>query len=136
MAHNFKDLKIWQEAMKVVKSTYLLTAQLPLDERFGLISQINRSAVSIPSNIAEGSGRTTDKDFLNFINISLSSSFELETQLILANDLFQLDVKDLIIKINELQRMIVGFKKSISSKLNNNKNEQDVKFSNAALSSI
>ncbi len=136
MAHNFKDLKIWQEAMKVVKTTYLLTAQLPLDEKFGLISQINRSAVSIPSNIAEGSGRTTDKDFLNFINISLSSSFELETQLILANDLFQLDVQDLIIKINELQRMIVGFKKSISFKLNNNKNEQDVKFSDAALSSI
>ena len=136
MGHNFKDLKIWQEAMKVVKSTYLLTAQLPLDERFGLISQINRSAVSIPSNIAEGSGRTTDKDFLNFINIGLSSSFELETQLILANDLFQLDVQDLIGKINELQRMIVGFKKSISFKLNNNKNEQDVKFSNAALSSI
>jgi four helix bundle protein len=136
MGHNFKDLKIWQEAMKVVKSTYLLTAQLPLDERFGLISQINRSAVSIPSNIAEGSGRTTDKDFLNFINIGLSSSFELETQLILANDLFQLDVQDLIGKINELQRMIVGFKKSISFKLNNNKNEQDVKFSTAALSSI
>ena len=136
MGHNFKDLKIWQEAMKVVKSTYLLAAQLPLDERFGLISQINRSAVSIPSNIAEGSGRTTDKDFLNFINISLSSSFELETQLILANDWFQLDVQDLIGKINELQRMIVGFKKSISFKLNNNKNEQDVKFSNAALSSI
>jgi four helix bundle protein len=134
MAHNFKDLKIWQEAMKVVKSTYLLTAQLPLDERFGLISQINRCAISIPSNIAEGSGRTTDKDFLNFINISLSSSYELETQLILANDLFQLEVQDLLNKINELQRMIVGFKKSISLKLNNNK--QDIKFSKAALSSI
>jgi len=134
MAHNFKDLKIWQEAMKVVKSTYLLTAQLPLDERFGLTSQINRCAISIPSNIAEGSGRTTDKDFLNFINISLSSSYELETQLILANDLFQLEVQDLLNKINELQRMIVGFKKSISLKLNNNK--QDIKFSKAALSSI
>ncbi len=134
MAHNFKDLKIWQEAMKVVKSTYLLTAQLPLDERFGLISQINRCAISIPSNIAEGSGRTTDKDFLNFINISLSSSYELETQLILANDLFQLEVQDLLNKINELQRMIVGFKKSISLKIN--KNKQDIKFSKAALSSI
>ena len=102
MGHNFKDLKIWQEAMKVVKSTYLLSAQLPSDERFGLISQINRCAVSIPSNIAEGSGRTTDKDFLNFINFSLSSSFELETQLILVNDLFNLDVEELIIKIFEL----------------------------------
>jgi four helix bundle protein len=133
MAHNFKDLKIWQEAMKVVKSTYLLSAQLPSDERFGLISQINRCAVSIPSNIAEGSGRTTDKDFLNFINFSLSSSFELETQLILANDLFNLDVEELIIKINELQRMIVGFKKSISLKLDQNNNLQDIKNSKASL---
>ncbi len=133
MAHNFKDLKIWQEAMKVVKSTYLLNAQLPSDERFGLISQINRCAVSIPSNIAEGSGRTTDKDFLNFINFSLSSSFELETQLILANDLFNLDVEELIIKINELQRMIVGFKKSISLKLDQNNNLQDIKNSKASL---
>jgi len=133
MAHNFKDLKIWQEAMKVVKSTYLLSAQLPSDERFGLISQINRCAFSIPSNISEGSGRTTDKDFLNFINFSLSSSFELETQLILANDLFNLDVEELIIKINELQRMIVGFKKSISLKLDQNNNLQDIKNSKASL---
>jgi four helix bundle protein len=133
MAHNFKDLKIWQEAMKVVKSTYLLSAQLPSDERFGLISQINICAVSIPSNIAEGSGRTTDKDFLNFINFSLSSSFELETQLILVNDLFNLDVEELIIKINELQRMIVGFKKSISIKLDQNNNLQDIKNSKASL---
>ena len=133
MGHNFKDLKIWQEAMKVVKSTYLLSAQLPSDERFGLISQINRCAVSIPSNIAEGSGRTTDKDFLNFINFSLSSSFELETQLILVNDLFNLDVEELIIKINELQRMIVGFKKSISIKLDQDNNLQDIKNSKASL---
>ena len=133
MGHNFKDLKIWQEAMKVVKSTYLLSAQLPSDERFGLMSQINRCAVSIPSNIAEGSGRTTDKDFLNFINFSLSSSFELETQLILVNDLFNLDVEELIIKINELQRMIVGFKKSISIKLDQINNLQDIKNSKASL---
>ena len=113
MAHNFKNIKIWQEAMKVVKSTYLLTSQMPNDERFGLISQINRCAVSIPSNIAEDSGRTTEKDFNNFLNISLSSSFELETQLILANDLFDLDVENLITNVNELQRMIVVFKKSI-----------------------
>ena len=124
MAHNFKELKIWQEAMKVVKSTYLLTAQLPSDEKFGLISQINRSAVSIPSNIAEGSGRTTEKDFLNFLNISLSSSFELETQLILANDLFDLEIENIILKSNELQRMIVGFKKTISKKLEFNKNNK------------
>lgn len=128
MAHNFKEMKIWQEAMKVVKSTYFLTAQLPSDEKFGLISQINRCAVSIPSNIAEGSGRSTEKDFLNFLNISLSSSFELETQLILANEIFNLDVEDLSLKVNELQRMIVGFKKSINNKLEQEKNiKQDKK---------
>jgi len=128
MAHNFKEMKIWQEAMKVVKSTYLLTAQLPSDEKFGLISQINRCAVSIPSNIAEGSGRSTEKDFLNFLNISLSSSFELETQLILVNDIFNIDVEDLSLKVNELQRMIVGFKKSIKNKLEQDKNiKQDKK---------
>ncbi len=128
MAHNFKEMKIWQEAMKVVKSTYFLTAQLSSDEKFGLISQINRCAVSIPSNIAEGSGRSTEKDFLNFLNISLSSSFELETQLILANEIFNLDVEDLSLKVNELQRMIVGFKKSINNKLEQEKNiKQDKK---------
>ena len=128
MAHNFKEMKIWQEAMKVVKSTYFLTAQLPSDEKFGLISQINRCAVSIPSNIAEGFGRSTEKDFLNFLNISLSSSFELETQLILANEIFNLDVEDLSLKVNELQRMIVGLKKSINNKLEQEKNiKQDKK---------
>lgn len=137
MAHNFKEMKIWKEAMKVVKSTYFLTAQLPSEEKFGLISQINRCAVSIPSNIAEGSGRSTEKDFLNFLNISLSSSFELETQLILVNDIFNLDVEDLSLKVNELQRMIVGFKKSINNKLEQEKNiKQDKKTMETRMSSI
>ena len=111
--HNFRDLKIWQEAMQIVKSVYVLTSQLPKDEKFGLISQINRSSVSIPSNIAEGSGRTSNKEFMHFLNISLSSSFELETQLILSNELFNIEIKNTLKKINELQKMIVGFKKTL-----------------------
>ena len=67
MRHNFRELKIWKEAMNIVKSVYLLTSQLPSDERFGLVSQINRCSVSIPSNIAEGSGRTSNKEFLHFL---------------------------------------------------------------------
>jgi four helix bundle protein len=114
--HNFRELKIWQESMKIVKSVYSLTSNLPSDERFGLVSQINRCSISIPSNIAEGSGRTSNKEFIHFLNISISSSFELETQLILANDLFNTDSEEIIEKINELQKMIVGFKKSLDVK--------------------
>lgn len=114
--HNFRELKIWQESMKIVKSVYSLTSNLPSDERFGLVSQINRCSISIPSNIAEGSGRTSNKEFIHFLNISISSSFELETQLILANDLFNTDSEEIIEKINELQKMIVGFKKSLDIK--------------------
>ena len=127
MRHNFRELKIWKEAMNIVKSVYLLTSQLPADERFGLVSQINRCAISIPSNIAEGSGRTSNKEFLHFLNISLSSSFELETQLILSNDLFNLQTEDLILKIHELQKMTVGFKKIIANKNSiTNKNESSL----------
>lgn len=114
--HNFRELKIWQESMKIVKSVYSLTSNLPSDERYGLVSQINRCSISIPSNIAEGSGRTSNKEFIHFLNISISSSFELETQLILANDLFNTDSEEIIEKINELQKMIVGFKKSLDVK--------------------
>ena len=114
--HNFRELKIWHESMKIVKSVYSLTSNLPSDERFGLVSQINRCSISIPSNIAEGSGRTSNKEFIHFLNISISSSFELETQLILANDLFNTDSEEIIEKINELQKMIVGFKKSLDVK--------------------
>lgn len=124
MRHNFRELKIWKEAMNIVKSVYILTSKLPADERFGLVSQINRCAVSIPSNIAEGSGRTSNKEFLHFLNISLSSSFELETQLILSNDLFNLQTEDLILKIHELQKMTVGFKKIIANTISiKDKNE-------------
>lgn len=111
--HNFRELNIWKNGMKVVKSTYQVSEGLPKDERFGLVSQIQRCSVSIPSNIAEGSGRGTVKDFTKFLNISLSSSYELETQLILVNDLYNLDIEVLIKEINELQRMIIGFKRSL-----------------------
>jgi four helix bundle protein len=101
--------------MEIVEMAYRITSQFPTEERFSLVNQINRSAVSIPSNIAEGSGRTTNKDFLNFLNIALSSSFELETQMILANRLFHVEIDEFLNKLNELQKMIVGFKKTLNS---------------------
>ena len=75
MKHNFRELKIWKDSIEIVKSIYLLTSELPDDEKFGLKSQLQRCAVSIPSNIAEGSGRSTNKDFRNFLIIGLSSSY-------------------------------------------------------------
>ncbi len=82
--HNFKELQVWQKAMDLVVFAYELTGYFPKEEKYRLISQIQRCAVSIPSNIAEGSGRVFGKEFQHFISIAMGSSFELETQVILA----------------------------------------------------
>ena len=90
MAHtvkSYRDLSAWQKARLLVKEVYLLTAAFPVGERFGLVSQMNRAAVSIPSNIAEGYGRATTQDYLHFLRIARGSAYELETQLVLAQDL-------------------------------------------------
>lgn len=102
--------------MIIAQDAYVLTSKLPIEERFSFVSQINRSAISIPSNIAEGAGRTSDKEFSNFLSISLGSSYELETQLILAKNLFDVDGTEIIEKLQELQKMIVGLKNSLGSK--------------------
>lgn len=83
--NNYKTLKIWQKAVDLAVKVYKSTENFPKEEKFGLISQIRRSVVSIPSNIAEGSGRNSDKEFKNFLGYSHGSTFELETQLIIAN---------------------------------------------------
>ena len=84
---SFRDLVAWQKARVLVKNVYLLTADFPVGERFGLVSQMDRAAVSIPSNIAEGYGRATTQDYLHFLRIARGSAYELETQLVLAEDL-------------------------------------------------
>lgn len=116
MKHNFKELLVWKKSIELVKSIYQLTSILPSDERFGLISQMNRSSVSIPSNIAEGSGRSSEKEFVHFLNISISSSYELETQLIITNELFQVDIECVIGQISEVQKMILGLKRNLENK--------------------
>jgi four helix bundle protein len=115
--HNFKELKIWQKSRNLAKEVYTLTKNYPEEERFGLLSQIRRAAVSIPSNIAEGSGRNSIRDFRRFLNIALSSAFELETQIILSFDLNYVAEKDYMEfseKIQEIQKMIYGFRKTLS----------------------
>lgn len=81
---NFKELKIWQQGFEIAVESYKLTSSFPSSEKLSLSSQITRADVSIPSNIAEGSSRSSEKDYGRFIEISLGSSFELETQLLIA----------------------------------------------------
>ena len=85
MKHRYKNLKIWELGMKIASEVFELSRTFPKDEKFGLTSQISRCSVSIPSNVAEGSSRT-DKSFSHFLDIALGSSFELETQLIIATN--------------------------------------------------
>ena len=114
--HNFKNLKIWQKSRTLVKEVYLLTRDFPSEEKFGLVSQILRSAYSIPSNIAEGSGRATDKEFARYLNIALGSAFELETQLILAFDINYISenkLQEVQTLLQEIQKMIYSFKMNL-----------------------
>lgn len=114
--HQFKELKVWQKSMDLVVDIYTVTTNFPTDEKFGLISQLRRCAVSIPSNIAEGAGRDSEKEFLYFLSIALGSSFELETQLILSqrlNLLTKQNLEDLLSLNNYVQNMIVKLRLSL-----------------------
>lgn len=118
--HNFKELNIWTKSIDLSVETYELTKRFPESEKFGLISRLKRCAVSIPSNIAEGSSRSSNKDFARFLQIALDSAFEPETQLIISEKVFTIEkVKTYELKqqVIEIQKMINGFKKSIQSKI-------------------
>ncbi|WP_158992098.1 four helix bundle protein [Mucilaginibacter sp. L196] len=114
--HNFKELKVWKAGIEIWKTK--LTRSFPNEEKFGLISQMTRSAVSIPSNIAEGCGRKSNKELYQFLNIALVSSFELETQIIIAREFNYIrtekaeSICDMII---EIQKMISGLQKSLNT---------------------
>ncbi|WP_373545497.1 four helix bundle protein [Chamaesiphon sp.] len=92
---SFRDLRVWQLGMEVAEKVYRLTADFPKSETYGLSSQMRRSAVSIPSNIAEGQGRDSTKEFLHFLAIAFGSICELETQLLLAHRFSYLSDNDL-----------------------------------------
>ncbi|MFK7937350.1 MAG: four helix bundle protein [Saprospiraceae bacterium] len=114
--HNFRQLDNWKRARYLVKDIYLACNKLPKYELYRLTAQMTRCAVSIPSNIAEGCGRDTDKQTVYFLSIALGSSFELETQVLLANDLeyFSKELTDKLVEdIQHVQRMTRGFKKKL-----------------------
>ena len=115
---NFKQLKIWQKGFDIAVNSFKLTSTFPKEEKYGLTSQITRSAVSIPSNVAEGSSRKSNKDYFRFVEISLGSSFELETQLLIAKavNVGQEELRDFILKdIDEEQKMLMGFMNKLNS---------------------
>ncbi|WP_203292634.1 four helix bundle protein [Luteirhabdus pelagi] len=116
--HKLDDLKIWKKAIELTKEVYKTCSALPDDEKFGLTSQIKRSAVSIPSNIAEGAGRNSDKEFVHFLSVANGSSYELETQMILVLELDLLtenDIKPILKRLVEIQKMNYSFQKSLKS---------------------
>ena len=113
---NFRELKIWKNSRELVKTVYSFTSKFPIKEKYVLVSQINRSVISISSNIAEGSGRNGNKDFQRFLDIAIGSAFELESQLLIASDLGYIDIESLSMltsKIQEIQKMISGFKQHL-----------------------
>jgi len=114
--HNFKELKVWQKSIDLTTEIYSITKNFPADEKYGLTSQIRRAAVSVPSNIAEGAGRKSNKEFRHFLSISLGSVFELETQVIVAsrlNFISEANFSDIQSRISEIQKMVFSLEKSI-----------------------
>ncbi len=106
--HNFQELKIWQKAISVAEQVYILSSRFPSEEKYGLTSQIRRSAISIPSNIAEGASRNTNGEFKNFIGIANGSTNELCTQLIISERLKLIseeNIKPIIDDLMEIQKM-------------------------------
>ncbi len=119
--NTFRELLIWQRAKQLVKLIYALSEQFPDNERFGLISQMRRSAVSVPSNIAEGYGRHLSTDFVRFLRMALGSLNELETQVEICFDLNYIveeDCKKILSETNELEKMITSFIKNLKKSNN------------------
>ena len=114
--HRFEELKIWQKAMDITENCYRATENFPKEEKFGLTSQLRRSAVSIPSNIAEGAGRNTNGEFTQFLGIANGSSYELLTQLYLSKrlDLITEDkVRPIINEVLEVTKMNYSLQRTL-----------------------
>lgn len=108
----YKDLNVWQEARKLSKDIYSLTSEFPKEEQFGLINQMRRCAISVPSNIAEGCGRNYPKDSIQFFHISRGSLYELETQLYFSFDLNYIDqtkLNEVLLSTETTRKLLSGF---------------------------
>ncbi len=113
---SYKELIVWQKAMSLVHEVYKFSSNFPEYERFGLTSQINRAVVSIPSNIAEGWGRGYHKNFVQFLKIARGSLYELETQVLIAKELYSIDSENIDGLINEISKMLNTLIKKLEEK--------------------
>ncbi|HLT52638.1 MAG TPA: four helix bundle protein [Flavobacteriaceae bacterium] len=114
--HRFKQLEIWKRSRYFCSKIYNITSRFPESEKFGLANQLRRASVSLPSNIAEGSSRSSNKDFSRFLELVLGSCYEIETQLLIASDLkfiTEQESNSLIEELEELVRMISKFKSTL-----------------------
>lgn len=114
--HKFKELLIWRRSIKLAKDIYQLSKDLPKEESYGLSYQIRKSAVSVPSNIAEGCGRNSNPQLIQFLKIALGSLAELETQLILINEIGLLKIEDALFdEIISIQKMTNVFRLKLAA---------------------
>ena len=104
--HRFKDLEVWKKSRLFCSSIYEITSKFPKSEKFGLTNQLRRASVSLPSNIAEGSSRQSNKYFSRFLQIALGSAYEIETQLLIAFDLNFVNKEELDMLLNELSSIV------------------------------
>ncbi len=117
MVKSYKELETWQLAMKLVAEVYRVTKDFPKEEIYGLTNQVRRAAVSVPSNIAEGQGRNSTKEFLHYLSIARGSLFEVETQLEIARQLFYIRSEDAALieqLIASVGRLINGLSRSLT----------------------
>ena len=120
--HKVEDLKIWQKSIELTKLVYDAVLSLPSNEKYGLTSQIKRSVISISSNIAEGAGRNSDKEFKQFLSIANGFSYELQTQLILTVELNLISkdkIQSIVKLLVEVQKMNYSLQKSLDKKILN-----------------
>jgi four helix bundle protein len=117
---NYKELTVWKKGIELTKLIYQLAKQFPNEERYGMIAQITRAAVSIPANIAEGSSRNSDKDYSRFLQISLGSAFEVQTYLILAREMNWIkskEIEEVEILLEEEIKMLHSFLRKLSTNI-------------------
>lgn len=116
MVEDYKDLLVWQKSFCLCKLVFKLTTAFPVQDKYGLVHQLRKSAVSVPSNIAEGNGRGTRKDYVRFLWIARGSACELETQLLLARDIglaSRDESSECIALADECKRMLLGLIRSL-----------------------
>jgi four helix bundle protein len=112
-----RNLDVWKNGIELVKKVYVATSEFPKEEIYGLVSQIRRSAVSIPSNIAEGSARNNTKEFIQFLCIALGSASELETQLIIAKELGYLKDLSVFEDLEKIKAQLINLIRTLKNKI-------------------